>query len=93
MPRSSQMPAREIRREGTSDVAHDYEKVKLLFDYTKYHIGIYTTLGTILIGVLGLHSGFNDKSPLQIPWVIYLGKYRIHRDSRNGRRYHSQYPS
>jgi hypothetical protein len=65
MPRSSQMPAREIRREGASDVAHDYEKIKLLFDYTKYHIGIYTTLGTILIGVLGLHLGLNDKSPLQ----------------------------
>jgi hypothetical protein len=60
MPRSSQMPTREIRREGTSDAAHDYEKVKLLFDYTKYHIGIYITLGTILVGVLGLH----DKTPL-----------------------------
>src|SRR4051794_11522956 len=65
MPRSPQMPPREVRRDTASDSAHDYEKVKLLFDYTKYHIGIYTTLGTILIGILGLHSGGNNEPKLQ----------------------------
>jgi len=29
---------------GTSSL-QPYEKVKLLFDYTKFHIGLYTTLG------------------------------------------------
>jgi len=33
----------------------DYEKVKLLFDYTKFHIGIYTGLATTVIAAYNLH--------------------------------------
>jgi hypothetical protein len=36
------------------DPVKDYEKVKLLFDCTKYHLSVYTTIGTILVGLLGL---------------------------------------
>lgn len=32
--------------------AEELEKLKLLFDYTKFHIGLYTTLGTGLTAVL-----------------------------------------
>jgi hypothetical protein len=32
----------------------DYERVKLLFDYTKFHIGLYLTLGGILVTAVGL---------------------------------------
>jgi hypothetical protein len=33
--------------------ATDYEKVKTLFDYTKFHIGLYTTIGAILVAAIG----------------------------------------
>jgi hypothetical protein len=36
----------------TDDPGANYDKVKLLFDYTKFHIGLYTTLGTLFVGVL-----------------------------------------
>src|SRR5438067_2237476 len=29
------------------------EQVKLLFDYTKFHIGLYTTLASVLVAALG----------------------------------------
>lgn len=32
----------------------EYEKVKTLFDYTKFHIGLYTTLGTLIVGVINI---------------------------------------
>lgn len=32
----------------------DYERVKLLFDYTKFHIGVYLTLASTLVAVIGL---------------------------------------
>jgi hypothetical protein len=34
---------------------NEYEQVKLLYDYTKFHIGIYVTLGTILIAALNAY--------------------------------------
>jgi hypothetical protein len=58
------------RNRGTSaDPARDYEKVKLLFDYTKYHISVYTTLGTILMGVLGLHNNITLTFCAPLLWV------------------------
>jgi hypothetical protein len=36
----------------SSTIDHELEKLKLLFDYTKFHIGLYTTLGTGLTAVL-----------------------------------------
>ncbi len=33
------------------DKEKDFEKLKLLFDYTKFHILLYTTLITLLIGL------------------------------------------
>jgi len=35
----------------TKECINQYEKVKLLFDYTKFHIGLYTTLGSILVAL------------------------------------------
>jgi hypothetical protein len=29
--------------------ALEYEKIKLLFDYTKFHFGLYTSIGTIVV--------------------------------------------
>jgi hypothetical protein len=40
-------------------IKQEYEKVKLLFDYTKMHIQIYISLGTILVGVFGFHRHFD----------------------------------
>ena len=30
---------------------NDYERVKLLFEYTKFHIGVYLSLATLLVGI------------------------------------------
>ena len=34
----------------------DYERVKLLFEYTKFHIGVYLSLATLLVGIFGLNN-------------------------------------
>ena len=47
----------------------EYEKVKLLFDYTKYHIGIYTSLGTIAVAALGLHDNVTFKFCGLLLWL------------------------
>jgi hypothetical protein len=36
------------------EIKFAYEKVKILFDYTKFHIGLYTTLGTLILAIIGL---------------------------------------
>lgn len=36
----------------------DYERVKLLFEYTKFHIGVYLTLASVLVGILSLKQDF-----------------------------------
>jgi hypothetical protein len=36
----------------------EYEKVKTLFDYTKFHIGVYISLGTILAAALNSSSSY-----------------------------------
>ncbi len=41
-----------------SDTEH--EQLKLLFDYTKFHIGLYTTLVTLLIAFIKLGPGEPD---------------------------------
>lgn len=33
---------------------HDFDQLKLLFDYTKFHIGVYATLVSLLIGFISL---------------------------------------
>jgi hypothetical protein len=42
------------RRMPTVVFEHDYDRVKLLFEYTKFHIGVYLTLASIILGILGL---------------------------------------
>jgi hypothetical protein len=56
------LPATPLRRivmtngnaenDNPDEKAH-LEQVKLLFDYTKFHIGLYTTLASVLIAALG----------------------------------------
>src|ERR1051325_6952826 len=41
-----------VQSEDPKEKAH-LEQVKLLFDYTKFHIGLYTTLAGVLIAALG----------------------------------------
>ena len=36
----------------------EYEKVKILFDYTKFHIGVYISLGIILVAALNSSSNY-----------------------------------
>lgn len=36
---------------------HDFDQLKLLFDYTKFHIGLYTTLVTLLIALISFGPG------------------------------------
>ena len=42
---------------------HDFDRMKLLFDYTKFHIGVYATLVSLLIGLISLGPG--NLSPVQ----------------------------
>lgn len=41
----------------TPGIDKDFEQLKLLFDYTKFHIGLYTTVATILGAVIAAKDG------------------------------------
>lgn len=39
-----------------AEVNLDFEKAKLLFEYTKFHIGMYTTIATIIVGGMNIQK-------------------------------------
>lgn len=47
-----------------------YEKVKLLFDYTKFHIGLYATVGSGILTVFKLNVFHVNPWPLRISVVL-----------------------
>lgn len=53
---------------------HEFEKLKLLFDYTKFHIGLYTTVATIFGGLYaaGGRIPLTFNSSLLLCSVIFL---------------------
>ena|SRR5581483_6843431 len=48
----------------------ELEKLKLLFDYTKFHIGLYTTLATIFGGLIAAKVG--EKTLFEFEWKLLL---------------------
>lgn len=50
------MSINESREESQGVQDGGFEQLKLLFDYTKFHIGLYTTLVTLLIALISLGS-------------------------------------
>jgi hypothetical protein len=45
------------------------DQLKALMDYTKFHIGLYTTLCTVLIAVMGL-DGLRGQAPRMLPYFL-----------------------
>jgi hypothetical protein len=45
------------------------EQQKALMDYTKFHIGLYTTLCTLLVGIIGLNA-FSGHPRALIPYLL-----------------------
>ena len=58
------------------DKTIEHEKVKLLFDYTKFHIGLYTTLGTIVVGILNLKFAETEKLKFR-PSLLWASVFLI----------------
>jgi hypothetical protein len=54
----------------TARTDYELERIKLLFDYTKFHIGLYTTLAGVLVATLG--SKFAVDWPV-CRWAVALG--------------------
>ncbi|KYK44016.1 MULTISPECIES: hypothetical protein [Bradyrhizobium] len=50
------------------DANIEFEQLKLLFDYTKFHIGLYTTIATIF----GALFAASDKAPIRFSPVLLL---------------------
>jgi hypothetical protein len=52
----------------------EFEKLKLLFDYTKFHIGLYTTVATIFGGLFaaGDRVPFKFQPHLLLASVIFM---------------------
>lgn len=46
------------------------ERLKHLLDYTKFHIGMYTTLGTLAVGALTFGGGASSALPLYSSWLL-----------------------
>lgn len=53
---------------GTQTSSKD-EQLQLLFDYTKFHIGIYVALLAAIIGVLGKQD-VRDNFRFMVPWLL-----------------------
>jgi hypothetical protein len=47
------------------------ERLKALMEYTKFHIGLYTTLCTLLVGVMGLGGPKGHVTPM-LPYFFGL---------------------
>jgi hypothetical protein len=45
------------------------EQLKVLMEYTKFHIGLYTTLCTLLIGIIGL-GALSGRSVAFLPYLL-----------------------
>ncbi len=56
-----------------SNAKEEYEKVKVLFDYTKFHIGLYTSLGTIIVTAVNAKLLINYWGFLLLPGIISIG--------------------
>jgi hypothetical protein len=53
------MDSGESHGSASAPINHNLEQLKLLFDYTKFHIGLYTTLAAALVATLGSNSAKN----------------------------------
>ena len=55
--------------------SNDFEQVKLLFEYTKFHLGVYTTLAAALIALVNTDFGKRINLPGEFVWaaVIFIG--------------------
>jgi hypothetical protein len=54
--------------EQPDDFDSEFEQLKLLFDYTKFHIGLYTTIATIFGGLFAA----SDKAPISFsPTLLF----------------------
>ena len=51
---------------------NDFEQVKLLFDYTKFHIGVYTTAASVLVAVVNTEFGRTLHLPPKLIWTAVL---------------------
>jgi hypothetical protein len=55
------------------DADKELEQLKLLFDYTKFHIGMYTTVATIFGGLIAADKGpFKFDSRVLFAAVIFI---------------------
>jgi hypothetical protein len=50
----------------------EFEKLKLLFEYTKFHILLYTTLITLLIGLFAFGMGDDGGDQFRLPMKIVV---------------------
>jgi hypothetical protein len=51
----------------------EYDQVKTLFDYTKFHIGLYLTLGGALVAAIGAKTPVVFDAPTMWIAVILIG--------------------
>lgn len=52
---------------------YEYDRVKTLYDYTKFHIGLYLTLGTILVAGIGAKTPVAFDHRLMWAAVVFIG--------------------
>jgi hypothetical protein len=56
-----------------SDPKQEYEKVKLLFDYTKFHINLYTVIGASVVALGNLEATVHSLEIWRLPMWISVG--------------------
>src|SRR5262245_30216903 len=56
----------------TTTPDYEFEKLKLLFDYTKFHIGLYTTIATIFGGLIAASAKDQNSVPFRfnLRWLL-----------------------
>jgi hypothetical protein len=68
-PNTTDVAQPEQVTQAADDPKLEYEKVKLLFDYTKFHIGLYTTVAAAIIAFLNLK--IFDQAPRFSPDLLW----------------------
>lgn len=55
-----------------TETDYEFEKLKMLFDYTKFHIGLYTTIATVFSGLIAASAKGENALPFRfrLPWLV-----------------------
>ena len=69
----SDLLSADERKKLAEDAKVEMEQVKMLFEYTKFHIGLYTTIATAFGAILAFQAKSGNENLLKLqPWELFF---------------------